>query len=177
MQDCMVTRTLTTETVTVAAMLVRISHAQNKSMQRALSNAETRLLELPWRVDGGVLAITSHSTPGHVHYTDGDKCDCLASARHICWHRAAFLLLATIAATGVAAVAPLPLPANWPSFEADELPGDFLDLDFDDDGFELTAPVIAQFPPRGQRIVTHEPIPGSDYARACAAVDELFAAA
>jgi len=135
------THTVTRELATAASMLIRICRPVDQSLHRGLAKAEARLVELPWSVDGGVLCIASHSHPGQVHYTDGETCDCL-TVRGVCWHRSAYVILSTIAATGAHPVATLPLPRV---LDEDELPASFLDGDFD--AFEdtaLTAPSAVQ---------------------------------
>ncbi len=154
---------------TAASMLVRLGHPTNTSLHRALARAEERLISQPWRVDAGVLKIVSFSKQNEIQETDGEYCTCECK-RGVCWHVASWLIVSTLAAAGLLAVADLPLPAV---LDDDELPASFLDGDFD--AFEDTTllPPPAAFRPR---IITHEPAPGSDYARSQAAVDELFAA-
>ncbi len=100
--------TLTRELVTVAGLLVRLAHPGQASLHRAVEKAEARLLELPWRVDGGILQIASYSHPTEVHFASGDECDC-PTRKGVCWHRGAWAVLSAIAATGVTPVASLPL--------------------------------------------------------------------
>lgn len=169
MHELMVTRTVTLEMATAASMLVRITQPAHQSLHRALAKAEARLVELPWSVDGGVLCISSHSHPGQVHYCEADVCDCL-TARGTCWHRAAYLILSTIAATGVIVAANLPLPAPevYARIEDGDYPGDFLDtidgLPFDDAGM---IPTPAPFRLQSSRVVAN-PLDAD--------VDALFAA-
>lgn len=135
---------VTPQLATAASMLVRLTRSDDRSLCRALERAEERLISLPWSVDGGVLCISSHSSPGQVHFCDGDTCDCLTT-RGVCWHRAAFVILSTIAATGALVVANLPLPAPdaMRQIEDGDYPGSFLDsldeLAFDEDGGLLPA--------------------------------------
>lgn len=186
---------LTPQLATAASMLIRLSHAQNPSLHRALEKAETRLIAQPWRVDAGVLRIVSFSRQNETHQTDGEYCTC-ECRRGVCWHVASWMIVSTLAAAGCYAVAALPLPSV---LEDDELPGDFLDslpdedtfggvvLGHDDYGDVITAraafeevdelPIYVPLPtPRHPRIREHQPEPGSDFARVQAAADALFAA-
>lgn len=134
----MVPRTLTPEMAAAAATLVKIAHPGDTSLSRACDRAQERLFAQPWTVAAGMLQIASHSTPGEVQVTDGIDCTCPTS-RGVCYHIAGWLMISTLAASGIAPLAPLPLPAV---LDDDELPADsFLDGPFDafeDD--ELTAP-------------------------------------
>lgn len=177
------TRTLTPELVTVASMLVRLAHPDDKSLYRALEKAQERLLTLPWTVELGILIITSHSHPSDVHLTDGDTCDCLTQ-RGICWHRAAWHILSAVFATGASVIAALPLPAGFHQLADDELPGDFLDSLADEDTFGGTAEgwdsygdvVPAPAPFRLQPAREIVPAPGSAFERSQALADRMFAA-
>ena len=198
MQEHMIARrvVVTQELITAASMLVRLAHPGNPSLHRALARAEPLLMSQPWRVDEGVLRITSHSTQTQTHKTDGTYCECECT-RGVCWHVGAWHILSTLAGAGLHVVADLPLPF---ALEDEELPGDFLDWFGPDEepagavfipdpvAFEevdelpvlparrrQSMPVV-ELPPRGQRIITHEPVPGSDYARYQDLCDELFAA-
>jgi hypothetical protein len=117
-------------------MLICVAQPSNASLHRALVKAEALLIAQPWRVDAGVLHIVSHSRQNEVHLTDGDDCSC-PTTRGVCWHRAAWLILSTLAAGGCQPVAKLPLPSI---LDGDELPADsFLDGDFSGfDDLELT---------------------------------------
>lgn len=119
-------RTVTIEQTTAASMIIRIVQPQNVSLHRALAKAESRLIDHAWRLDSGVLHITSHSTPGAVQLCDGDSCSC-ETTRGICWHIAAWTILSTLSAAGSPLVASLPLPMV---LDVDELPDSFLDGDF-----------------------------------------------
>lgn len=171
MQEHLIMRqtVITPQLATAASMLIRLAHPENQSLHRALAKAEPLLMTQPWRVDAGVLRIVSHSHPNQTHTCDGQYCEC-ETKRGVCWHIAGWHILSTLAAAGVCCVADLPLPAV---LDDDELPASFLDGDFD--AFEDTTLLPSPEPFR-PRIVTHEPMPGTDYARAQAACDELFAA-
>jgi len=180
MSMTMVQRTVVNpQLATAASMLVRLAHPGDASLARALEKAEVRLMTQPWRVDDGVLHIVSYSHQNEVQLTDGADCSC-PCVRGVCWHAAAWRILSTLAAAGVDPVADLPLP----SLTEDELgpegtPGSFLDGPFDAfEDVELTAPdpVAAVAPFKLGKAVTHEPEPGSDFARLTAEMDRLFAA-
>jgi hypothetical protein len=128
MQEAIIQQTIVTPQLTTAAsMLISVSQPSNASLHRALVKAEQRLMTLPWRVDAGVLHIASHSQPNEVHLTDGEDCSC-PTTRGICFHRAAWLILSTLAAGGCSPIANLPLPSI---LDDDEMPADaFLDGDF-----------------------------------------------
>jgi hypothetical protein len=146
MQDVIINQTIVSPQLTTAAsMLICVAQPANASLHRALVKAEARLITQPWRIDAGVLTIVSHSKQTETQETDGDFCSC-KTTRGVCWHRAAWLILSTLAAGGCSPVANLPLPAV---LDESELPGDFLDGDFDwADDVELTAPVARQVTPR-----------------------------
>lgn len=171
---------LTPQLATAASMLCRLAHPNDASLHRALGKAEGRLLCQPWRVESGILHIASVSQPNVIHSTDGITCTCPTS-RGVCYHIAGHLMLVTICAAGALVIAPLPLPAV---LEVDELPGSFLDGDFET--FEDTA--LLTIPPRRDTVVnehwieTHEPVVAkrglaplsADFARAQRLADELF---
>lgn len=120
-------RTLTSEMIAAARMLVMIAHPDDASLGRALERCASRLLDLPWTVDLGILTIASASNPGDVQSTDGTDCSCPAE-RGVCWHMASWHILSAIAATGITPVAPI--PAIWA--DEDDLPAEsFLDGPFD----------------------------------------------
>lgn len=181
MQEVMIHQTVVTpQLATAASMLVRMAHPQDASLARALEKAQERLITLPWSVDGGVLCISSHSTPGQVHFCDGDTCDCLTT-RGVCWHKGAWHLVCTLAATGIIPVASLPLlsPAAMRQIEDGDFPGDFLDtideLAYDDYG-DLVPPARTTFrEPYRPRIVEVVPPAGSQFARAQELADRMFA--
>ena len=127
MQDLIIAQTIVTPQLTTAAsMLICVAQPANASLHRALVKAEARLIDMPWRVDDGILTIVSHSQQNTTHQTDGDYCEC-KTTRGVCWHRAAWLILSTLAAGGCVPVANLPLPS---ALDVDE-PGSFLDGPFD----------------------------------------------
>jgi hypothetical protein len=192
----MVTRTVTPEMLTAASMLVRIAHPADASMARALGKAEQRLIDLAWTIDCGILQIASHSHPTDVNSTDGESCTCPTS-RGCCYHRAAWFILSTIAASGIIPVAPIPLPSV---LDDDELPAEsFLDGSFDGfadesllghdeygdvipmapvafeevDYLPVYVPLVQRTPARSVELV---PTAGSDFERAQRLADELFAA-
>lgn len=186
-----VTRTtvITPELIAAASAFVKLTHATDASLARALDRASARLLELPWSVDCGILQIASHSHASEVHSTDGTDCTCEAS-RGVCWHCAAWGILSAIAATGVNVVAALPLPSV---LDDDDLPASFLDGDFDafeDTSLLMLAPVLdapafeeVDSPTlRAKRVAfkvssrVNVPVAGSDFERAQRLADELFAA-
>jgi hypothetical protein len=167
---------ITPQLATAASMLVRMAHPGDASLHRALEKAEARLMTQPWRVDDGVLHIVSFSHQNEVQLTDGADCSCPAT-KGVCWHAAAWRILSTLAAAGLDPVADLPLaPAE------DTLPASsFLDGPFDAfEDVELTAPEpvapVAPKPFKPGKAITHEPEPGSDFARLTAEMDRLFAA-
>jgi len=127
-QEQIITQTIVTpHLATAASMLISVLQPSNASLHRALVKAEALLITQPWRVDVGVLHIVSHSQQNEVHLTDGDDCSC-PTTRGVCWHRAAWLILSTLAAGGCSPIANLPLPSI---LDDDELPADaFLDGDF-----------------------------------------------
>jgi len=129
MQEQIITRTIVTpHLATAASMLISVAQPSNASLHRALVKAEQRLMTLPWRVDAGVLHIASQSQPGEVHLTDGEDCSC-PTTRGVCFHRAAWLILSTLAAGGCSPIANFPLPSI---LDVDELPAEsFLDGPFD----------------------------------------------
>ena len=129
MQEVIIQQTIVTPQLTTAAsMLISVAQPSNASLHRALVKAEALLITQPWRVDVGVLHIVSHSQQNEVHLTDGDDCSC-PTTRGVCWHRAAWLILSTLAAGGCSPVANFPLPSI---IDDDELPADnFLDGPFD----------------------------------------------
>jgi hypothetical protein len=119
---------VTSDLTVTASLLVRMAQPSNASLHRALVKAEALLITQPWRVDAGVLHIVSHSQQNEVHLTDGDDCSC-PTTRGVCWHRAAWLILSTLAAGGCSSVANLPLPSI---LDDDGLPAEsFLDGPFD----------------------------------------------
>lgn len=137
MYETMVARMIVTpQLATAASMLVRLTHPGDGSLHRALEKAETRLVSQPWRIDVGVLHVVSYSTHNDVHLTDGDDCSC-KTTRGICWHRAAWMLLSTLAASGARPEASLPLPNVT---NEDDLPSSFLDGPFD--AFEDTSLLV-----------------------------------
>jgi hypothetical protein len=130
MQEVIVHQTIVTpHLATAASMLICVAQPSNASLHRALVKAEARLITQPWRIDaGGVLVIVSHSNQRDTHSTDGEFCEC-KTTRGVCWHRAAWLILSTLAAGGCSPVANLPLPSI---LDDDELPAEsFLDGPFD----------------------------------------------
>lgn len=129
MQEVIFHQTLVTPQLTTAAsMLICVAQPANASLHRALVKAEARLIEQPWRIDSGILTIVSHSKQNVTHQTDGDYCEC-KTTRGVCWHRAAWLILSTLAAGGCSPVANLPLPSV---LDEDDLPAEsFLDGPFD----------------------------------------------
>lgn len=186
-------RIITREMVTAASMLVRMAHADDNSLARALERAQERLFAQPWVVVAGILQIASHSHPTDVHSTDGTDCTC-PTTRGTCYHVASWMVLSTIAATGVHPIAPLPLPAI---VDDDALPAEsFLDGDFD--AFEDTSLLGHDeygdvLPVPAARVYFEEvdslpvsfrpglsielvPEPGSAFAKAQADADALFAA-
>lgn len=201
MANAMIARTIVTpQLATAASMLVRIAHPADQSLHRALAKAEPLLITQPWRVDEGVLRISSVSHPGDAHRTDGTYCEC-ETRRGVCWHRASWMILSTLAAAGIHPVADLPLPAV---LDEEELPASsFLDGDFSafedmsllgagyDDYGDVIVPAldtrvyfdevvlserVAPAPFRIQAARTFVPDAGSELARSQAACDELFAA-
>jgi len=131
-------RTLTPEMAAAASTLVKMAHAGDTSLSRACDRAQERLFSQPWAIVSGLLEIASISNPGDVRVTDGETCSCPTS-KGCCYHVAGWLMLSTLAAAGIAPVAPLPLPSI---LDDDDLPAEsFLDGPFDAfDDFELTAP-------------------------------------
>lgn len=128
MQEVIMRQTVVSPQLTTAAsMLICVAQPANASLHRALVKAEARLMTLPWRIaEGGILTIVSHSKQNDTHKTDGDYCEC-KTTRGVCWHRAAWLILSTLAAGGCSPVANLPL-----ALDDDELPAEsFLDGPFD----------------------------------------------
>jgi len=182
--------------LTAGSMLVRIAHPADASMARALGKAEQRLIDQAWTITCGILQIASFSHPTDVNATDGLECSCPTS-KGVCYHRAAWFILSTIAASGINPVAPIPLPLCVA--EGDDEPGSFLDGDFDGfadesltgwdeygdvipmapvafeevDYLPVYVPLVRRTPARSAELV---PAPGSDFARAQALADELFAA-
>ena len=139
MQELIVRQTIVTPQLTTAAsMLISVAQPSNASLHRALVKAEARLITQPWRIDAGVLHIVSMSRQNEVQLTDGEDCSCPCT-RGCCWHKAAWLILSTLAAGGCSPVANLPLPSI---LDDDELSADsFLDGDFSGfSDYELTAP-------------------------------------
>jgi len=114
--------------ITAASLLVRITHADDASLARALGKAEQRLFDLAWTIDCGILQIASFSHPTDVNATDGESCTCPTS-RGCCYHRAAWFILSAVCAAGINPVAPIPLPLCV-ALDEDE-PGSFLDGPFD----------------------------------------------
>lgn len=181
------TRALNPALATIAGNLVRMAYPAyesrlNESLHRAIDKAEQRLVQLPWTIESGVLVITSHTHPGEVHLTDGDTCDC-ATMRGICWHRAAWMLLSAIFATGAAVEAPLPLPAAYYGLDEEpEVARGAWYKGFYYTGEELeksrqareSRPFNRDGTPR--RSVVHQAEPGSELARLQALADEMFAA-
>lgn len=184
----MVRQTVTTpQLISAASLLVRLAHPGESSLHRALEKAEGRLMSQPWRVDAGVLHIVSASQQNEVQLTDGDDCSC-PTTRGVCWHKAAWSIVSTLAAAGLWPVADLPLPS---AMDDDELPAEsFLDGDFSAfDDASLTAPepvyfeevdylpvyvpLVRRQPSRSVELV---PAAGSDFERAQRLADELFAA-
>lgn len=173
MNGMMVARMIVTpQLATAASMLVRLTHPGDGSLHRALEKAETRLGTQPWRIDVGVLHVVSFSRQNDVHLTDGDDCSC-KTTRGVCWHRAAWHILSTLAASGARPEASLPLPSVTTD---DDLPGGFLDGDFD--AFEDTSLLIQVEAPVQPWRVTASPeqraAAVSEMARLTVAVDELF---
>jgi hypothetical protein len=117
--------------IDVAAMLVKITHLDNDSLHRALDKAAPRLTSQPWRIDT-LLHIVSVSRPNEVHSCDETSCTC-PTTRGWCWHRAAFLLLTTIAGAGGVVAPALLLPDMAALDEANSFDdyGTFLDQSYD----------------------------------------------
>jgi hypothetical protein len=103
-------QTITLALATLAETLIRVALPSERSLHRALVRAQPRLFSQAWAYDrqSGVVAINSYSRPHVVHHASPDSCDCEA-ATGVCWHRASAHILQTIAAAGVAPLAPLPL--------------------------------------------------------------------
>lgn len=169
MYETMVARMIVTpQLATAASMLVRMTHADDASLARALEKAEGRLVSQPWRIDeAGVLVITSYSRQNETHRTDGDYCEC-KTTRGMCWHRAAWMLLSTLAASGARPEANLPLPNVT---NEDDLPSSFLDGDFD--AFEDTSLLIQVEAPVQPWRVSAARVLDVD-ARSQALADELY---
>jgi hypothetical protein len=159
MQDVIMNQTIVSPQLTTAAsMLICVAQPANASLHRALVKAEARLITQPWRIDAGVLTIVSHSKQNQTHQTDGDYCEC-KTTRGVCWHRAAWLILSTLAAGGCSPVANLPLPSI---VDEEELPGSFLDGPFDwADDESLTSPVASPVTPRATEDDAFEEVDGS----------------
>lgn len=138
------TKQITFDLVIAAGTLVKLAHKHDTSLHRAVERAAPRLMEMPWRVNEGVLEVVSYSHPSDTQKTDGEWCSCQC-VRGVCWHKGAWTLLSTIAATGVEVEATLPLPNM---VEVDQWAG-------------LESTVL-------------NPEPGTPYARVTALVDELF---
>lgn len=118
----------TTPALLIAAgTLVKLAHPGDASLARALDKAQDRLLTHPWRVVFDHLEIVSASHPNEVHISDGAYCSC-KTVKGVCWHRASWMLIATVRATGVQLQPALPLP-DMDALEdaADYDDGDFLD--------------------------------------------------
>lgn len=123
---------ITPKLATAASMLVKLAHPGDSSLHRALLKAEPLLMTQPWRIAGGILQIVSASQQNETHKTDGDYCEC-PTTRGVCWHRAAWMMLSTLAAAGIDPIADLPLPAVT---DDDELPASSSFLDGPFDAFE-----------------------------------------
>lgn len=102
------TATVTPALVLMASTLIKLAHPANPALHRAIDKCD-RLHTQPWAYDGatGVLAITSTSQPNVIRYASPDSCDCPSPAG--CWHKAAAIICQTVAASGIAPLAPLPL--------------------------------------------------------------------
>ena len=183
MDIMIVTQTIITpQLATAASMLIRMAHPTNQSLHRALAKAEERLISQPWRVDTGMLRIVSYSRQNETHRTDGDFCEC-ETKRGVCWHRSAWLIVSTLAATGCYVVANLPLPSV---LDDDDLPGDFLDSLPDEDTYGRTIdgwddygdvlPPAPAIPFKLQPARTTIPELGSAFERAQQLADAMMAA-
>jgi len=145
------------EVLLAASMLVRLAHPDNASLHRALDKASIRLSTHPWRLFDRHLEITSESHPNQIQTTDGEYCTC-KTTRGVCWHQAAWHVLAAVAGAGGIISPALPLPdmaAVDEAYNDWEPEGDFLDIS--------PLPVREVVPAAGSRL-----------AAAQAAADMLF---
>jgi hypothetical protein len=98
--------------IALGVSLVRILHTDVPALGAALDRVikEATLIKQCWRydADSATLAITSASEAGMIHYATPDGCDC-RTQRGVCRHRAAALVLQTLAGAGIQPVAMLPL--------------------------------------------------------------------
>lgn len=144
----------TPELLLAASVLVRLAHPANCSLHRALDKAQARLSTQPWRLYDGHLEIVSASHPNQIQSADADYCSC-KTTRGICWHRAAWHLLAAIAGAGGIVSPALPLPDMG---AVDDAP------DWDDYGHFLDVQPIREL----------VPVAGSRMAQAQANADLYF---
>lgn len=91
--------TVNRTTLLAARMLIEAANPgeQNAGIRTAATKAADRLLRVPWSVDDDMLQLASWETPGLQHHVGPKGCDESCKARTFCWHRAAYLLLQTIA--------------------------------------------------------------------------------
>lgn len=158
--------------IVALACAMRLQFQEQPAAGRAVDRAlEILSAGLPYEFDGVELRVLSYSraNEGIWHVSDGTGCTCEGSRFPWCRHRALFRLLMA----QMAIIEPIYLRMRVAEHlgPIEDYPGDFLDSH---DEYGDVAPALTE--PFRPRIVTHEPAPGSDYARSQAAVDELFAA-
>lgn len=154
------------EVLLAASMLVRLAHPDNASLHRALDKASIRLTTHPWRLFDRHLEITSESHPNQIQTTDGEYCTCKCT-KGVCWHVAAWHLLAAVAGAGGIIAPALPLP-DMQALEEEELYGSFLDCEIE---VQPHGEVVKIQPGTCREFA---PAAGSRFAAAQAAADLLF---
>jgi hypothetical protein len=120
--------TLRPDLLAAAGHLVRVQYIDNRSMQRASYRAEEFLQRLPFKVEDGALCVASASQQGQEHRTfkqlDGAMyCTCDARKPTVCWHIAAYWIVACLDALCV------PLPhESWQAW-VDAVAGSSVDYE------------------------------------------------
>lgn len=83
-----------------AAVAAARQAAQTERTINAINRAYQELLTGAWLYTGSHLVVRSRTRPNQRHYVTAEGCDCEAwgLGGKICWHRAAWLIVSTVAA-------------------------------------------------------------------------------
>lgn len=103
------------------------------SLISSLEKARVLLPTLAWEWDEHILRIQSASEPEESHFVeDVETCDCEGARRWYCWHRAAYMILHILTATGQRPQCAVPWPKEADDDEEDEA-GYFIDTAEEDE--------------------------------------------